>query len=51
MDEKLRKWNGWVLGGLDKKKRNLADENGVLLAGNGEEAGFGGSIVKRRERE
>ena len=38
MDGKLRKWNGWVLGGLEKKMYSLAGENGAPVARNSEEA-------------
>ena len=37
VDGKLRKWNGWVLGGLEKKMYSSAGENGASVAGNGEE--------------
>ena len=35
--EKLRKRKGWTLGGLRKKKRSLADEEGAPVAGFGKE--------------
>ena len=38
MNGKLRKWNGWTLGGLRKKMESLAGEDGAPVGGNGEEA-------------
>ena len=38
MDEKLRKGDGWVLGGLEKKMYSPTGENGALVLGNGRKA-------------